>query len=91
MENLNNSGKFVVANWKQNINSKGIEEWFAGYTKTLNRQSTASKKIIAPPFLYLKEALDLSKDLGFEISAQNVSIHEKGAHTGEVGISQIVD
>ena|SRR3989344_1761162 len=91
MESLNNSGKFVVANWKQNINSKGIKEWFVGYAKTLNKQSTASKKIIAPPFLYLKETLDLSKDLGFEISAQNVSIYEKGAHTGEVGISQIVD
>lgn len=83
--------KFVVANWKQNFNLEDIKEWFIGYIKALNGQDINLKKIIAPSFLYLKETLDLSKNLGFEISAQDVSLHEKGAYTGEVGAFQLVD
>ena len=91
MENINSSKKFVVANWKQNFNLEDIKKWFIGYIKALNGQTPNLKKIIAPSFLHLKETLDLSKNLGFEISAQDVSLHEKGAHTGEVGAFQLAD
>lgn len=91
MENINSSKKFVVANWKQNLNLKDIQEWFFAYTKALNGKILNLNKIIAPSFLYLEETFDLSKNLGFDISAQNISIYEKGAHTGEVGAFQLVD
>ena len=91
METFNNSKKFVIANWKENLNSKDIREWFVGYNKASNGKGLNTRNIIAPSLLHLKETLGLSKNLGFEISAQNVSIHEKGAHTGEIGAFQLLD
>jgi len=45
--------------------------------------------IICPSFPYLSLLKEVSGKIGFEVGAQDLSIFEKGAHTGETGNFQL--
>lgn len=75
--------KFIIANWKMNMDSKSIKEWFDGFNL-----KTRETVIIAPPFAYLAETKTLLKN-DMQLAGQDVSQFEKGAHTGELGAYEL--
>lgn len=75
--------KYIIANWKMNMDSKSIKEWFDGFN--LKTQETV---VIAPPSAYLAETKALLKN-GIKLAGQDVSQFEKGAHTGELGAYEL--
>jgi len=48
----------------------------------------ATRVVIAPPFPYLRDVVSRTK---LAVAAQNCADHDKGAYTGEVAASMIVD
>lgn len=76
--------KIVAGNWKMNNTfDEAID-----LAKAVNEQVGVDEKgliIMAPPALYLKTLVDITKDNeGIEIASQNSYLKEKGAYTGEI-------
>ena len=86
--------KYLIANWKQNMLAKDIPAWVEAFSQNLSKEvSPEVKIIIAPSFphlLLLEGELSKAGLSGIiEIGSQDVSPFENGAHTGEVGASQL--
>jgi len=81
--------KIVVANWKMH---KTIAETiiFVEALQSLVQQDSSSMWI-APPYTSLNAAAESAKLTKIAIGAQNVSEHEKGAFTGEISASMLVE
>lgn len=84
--NINKS--FVVANWKMNMNLSDVDLWVKEFTKLTSQKRFVSTIIIAPSNLYLHKLLEVSAVVS---ASQDISLYDKGAHTGEAGAFQIKD
>ena len=85
---------FIIANWKSNKTIKDTEKWLHDFSDGFNKtgvQLGDKKIIIAPPFTALEHAHYCSGNLNLslEFGAQNVSMFDEGAYTGEVSARQI--
>jgi len=79
--------KYIVANWKMNMSLQDVIGWTAGFdTSVLNADIEA---IVAPSSLHIFPVAEILKKTGVSVAAQDVSVEEKGAHTGETGAFQI--
>ena len=76
--------KVVAGNWKMNLLATEVEAFIAQCAV----QSEGGSVMIAPSAMYLERMLSL-KSKGFWIAAQDVSVHEKGAFTGECSAHQL--
>ena len=78
----------VIANWKQNLTLKKIENWFDLYKHTI---SSITEVVIAPSFpLILKVTSEINeRSLNITTASQDISEYKAGAHTGEVGAKQL--
>ena len=74
--------KMVAGNWKMNGNLALIDE----FKQNLKVPVTADV-VICPPATYLP----LAKGAHFKVGAQNISEHEKGAHTGDISADMLND
>jgi triosephosphate isomerase len=74
--------KYYIANWKMNMSEQDIIEWIKNFEGEKDKCI-----IIAPSLPYLA----MVKEAGFVPCSQDISLHEKGAHTGETGSFQIKD
>lgn len=74
-----------------NLNLAEISQWLEIFKKTITTIPANKKVILAPSLPYLGLMAELAKTKGLYLAAQNVSIMEKGAHTGETGIFQVKD
>lgn len=90
--------KYVVANWKMNMNLEKMTQWveFFGRSEVykdnlLNKSKPRVEIIIAPSLVHIPMIYEFSQNLGIKVCSQDVSAQEKGAHTGEVGAFQIRD
>lgn len=87
--------KYIIANWKMNMTVKGVSDWFSILHQTLVTQPNNphnSNVIVLPGFIHLslsKNSLQNLSMLNITLGAQDCSLHDKGAHTGEVGLFQI--
>ncbi len=80
--------KYIIANWKMNMNLSDITTWFSDF----GTQSESDKKIIlAPSAIHLDAVHKKAFEHQIEVSAQDISIHKKGAHTGDIGAFQLRD
>lgn len=76
------SKKIIVANWKMNPSSSEEALRFARGL-TIQKLSSDTEIIIAPPFIYLDlMKKNLKKEI--KLAAQNISWGERGAYTGEI-------
>jgi triosephosphate isomerase len=76
--------KIAAGNWKMNFLSNDVNAFIDSF-----QPNTANAEVmIGAPFIYLERLLQL-KDRGVKILAQDVSIHEKGAFTGEVSAEML--
>jgi triosephosphate isomerase len=72
----------IIGNWKMNMNALETKAFFSKLNDIKNYKNTI--KIICPAFPLLPTSIRLGKKSGTLIGAQNVSMHDKGAHTGEI-------
>lgn len=76
--------KFVIGNWKMNMNKTMIKEWFESFNLSPNNVEV----IIAPSFLHIQMVRKLAGET-IHLAAQDVSKHQKGSHTGDVSAQQV--
>lgn len=84
--------KPVMGNWKMNGCRRELTALLCGVSegvKSLSKVDVA----VCPAFVYLETMTALLKESGSKVSlgAQDVSLHETGAHTGEVASAMLHD
>ncbi len=84
MINLSNFSSIFIANWKLNGNIEFINQY---YEKLL--ANTTNCIIVCSPSIYLSHLRRNNKNL-FS-GAQNISIYNEGAYTGELSAKMLVD
>lgn len=78
--------KYAIANWKMNMTEESIAMWVKKWNELdTNTFHSFIMPIIAPSYIHLHN------DMGLKKAAQDISINQKGAHTGDVGAFQIKD
>lgn len=80
---------YFIANWKMNIGIKEIISWMEEFSKIKLIDRSDRKIILCPSHPHIALVKELSKKMGFFVGAQDVSVFEKGAHTGETGGFQL--
>lgn len=80
---------WIAGNWKMNMGGKeGIEI----LKRMKDRISNPKVDVgIAPPFTLIPHASEILKDSGILLGAQNMFYEEKGAFTGEISPSFLLD
>ena len=73
-----------------------LNEWVDGFKNELPGIDLEKYKekitvIVAPSYLHISIAFMKLKDLGVQIASQDVSVYDKGAHTGEIGGFQLLE
>ena len=80
----------IIGNWKMNpATLSRAEQIVVGIQKGLQGRTGASQIAIAPPVSFITELEQLSGSQKLAFVAQDVSMFESGAYTGEVGISML--
>lgn len=85
-----NRKPIIIANWKMNLSSSGLERFFSHFTiddKDLDKVQT----IFCPSFTLLSQVCSFISDRPLALGAQNVFWEERGAYTGEVSAQQLSD
>ena len=72
-----------------NMSLKDIVSWLEEFSKLELKQDLNRHIIICPSFPHLSLLKEVSGKIGFEVGAQDLSMFEKGAHTGETGNFQL--
>jgi triosephosphate isomerase len=79
--------KFIVGNWKMQKLFSEIHPYFKVFKHKIN--SNHIEVGLAVPSLYIKPCLEEMINTPFILGAQDVSVHDLGAFTGEVAASQL--
>ena len=72
--------KYIIGNWKMNGSRQALDQML----KDLASIKTENRVVLCVPFTMLNPGNDIAK-----IGAQDVSMHERGAYTGEVSAAMI--
>lgn len=83
--------RYIIANWKMQLSLKEITNWFSGFNEVLPTLPENKTVIIAASQPYLGLLAEITRPLGIKLASQDVSLLDKGAHTGSTGIFQLKD
>lgn len=83
--------KYIIANWKMNMNLDEVENWMIDFKKIIKEKNFKNKVVLAPAAPHLYKSSQFCIDKNLECASQNVSPNEKGAHTGGVGAFEVKD
>lgn len=80
--------KYLVANWKMKLNKAQTNEWVSDWNASVKQveQLKNIKAVVAPSSLHFHLLEDIQNAT---IGAQDVSVNEKGSHTGDTGAFQL--
>jgi len=81
---------FIGGNWKSNGDRKFVKD-HSSYLKSLNFDSSKCDVVVCPTFIHLESALNELNGSNILVSAQNVSMNDNGAFTGEISAKQLKD
>ncbi|MBN9412786.1 MAG: triose-phosphate isomerase [Candidatus Paracaedimonas acanthamoebae] len=83
--------KLIVANWKMNGTQEFSRDLAADLAEKWFANPSPHQIVVCPPFSYL--SIVLNRLFGTEIAcgAQDCSVHEKGAYTGEISSLMVRD
>jgi len=82
--------KIIAGNWKMNNDIFQTTELLTAITSALPTAPSANiSVIVCPPFTSLAIAQQLLKGSFIKLGAQDVSIHNDGAYTGEISLSML--
>lgn len=82
--------RYAISNWKMNLSTQDVLSWVEKAQK--NPQVFLNpnvRVVVCPSFIHIPLLKEASSKLGFHLGSQNISLYEKGAHTGEVGAFQV--
>lgn len=87
----------MAGNWKMNKTFQEAEDLLDELADRLNEEQEDQdvEVIVCPPYLYVEMAHDLCSDeddatqVYYSVGVQDVSEHDKGAHTGEVSAAML--
>jgi triosephosphate isomerase len=82
--------KIIAGNWKMNNNLSETTDLINGIKAALpSSQSEKTIVIICPPYTSLETAQRLLSGSFIKLGAQDVSLYDSGAYTGEVSLSML--
>jgi len=81
---------FVGGNWKQNGTTASITQLLSELNAGIEALGNVADVLIAPPTVYLQYTKDRAH-YKFLVSAQNASVHAKGAFTGQTSPAMLKD
>ena len=79
--------KIIAGNWKMNNDISQTTDLINGLISIV--KSSAAEVIVCPPFTSLAAAQQLLAHSFIKLGAQDVSLHDSGAYTGEVSVSML--
>ena len=81
--------KIVAGNWKLH----GDRKFACALVEEIARVAPVEgvERVVLPPLPYLSELVEHFADRGVSFGAQDVSVNEKGAYTGEVSAAMLLD
>ncbi len=80
---------YIAANWKMHMNRE--EAVLLASKIAADLKNGKHKYMIAPSFTLLQDVGKVLQNTNIQLGAQNMSAEEKGAHTGEVSVIQLLD
>lgn len=80
----------IAGNWKMNMLSSQTKE-FADELKPLLPKSRGSETVLCVPFPLISSVVKAVKGMRVAVGAQDVSVYDKGAYTGEVSAEMLND
>ncbi|APT75093.1 Triosephosphate isomerase [Marinitoga sp. 1135] len=84
-----NKRKYILAgNWKMNKTNLEAAEFISKLTAKIGKEKKF-EVVIAPTFLALEKAVDLTASTNINVAAQNMHFEDKGAFTGEVSADML--
>jgi triosephosphate isomerase len=81
---------FIAANWKMNQTIAETKEFLNSFIPSV-KDTKECDIAIAPPFTLLSIVADAIKGTNIQLSAQDVFWEGKGAYTGEISPSMLID
>lgn len=79
----------VAGNWKMHKDEEGTRALVKNLREGLAGQSTAVEVVIAPPFPFIKVAVEEARGSRISVAAQNCHAAAQGAFTGEVSVPML--
>jgi triosephosphate isomerase len=79
--------KVIAGNWKMNKDIFETADLINGLKKSVTAKNV--EVIVCPPFTSLVVAQQLLKGSAIRLGAQDVSVHDDGAYTGEVSVNML--
>ena len=80
----------IAGNWKLNPSTaQNADALLALLASNVRTMATPPEIVIFPPMPYLQKALEAVDGTGIAVGAQDVSLEESGAFTGEVAASMV--
>jgi triosephosphate isomerase len=83
--------RLLVGNWKMNPGTLEEAKNIAKKTRAAAANCKHTRVVACPPFVYIAPCAPREKEHNFNMGAQFVSLHESGAHTGEVSAGMLKD
>jgi len=81
---------FVAGNWKMNLSRTGTRRLVEDLKARVGGEDRLDLAV-APPFVYLTEAVAAARGSNIKVAAQDVYCEEKGAFTGEISPGMLSD
>ncbi|MCA9367885.1 triose-phosphate isomerase, partial [Candidatus Kaiserbacteria bacterium] len=81
----------VVGNWKQNPMTQADALSLAKAVAKAEKKTESTLVAVAPPHIYLSIVQKALQKSPIVLGAQTVSVHDGGAHTGEISARQLKD
>jgi triosephosphate isomerase len=79
--------KIIAGNWKMNKDVFETADLINGLKKSSGRSK--AEVIVCPPYTSLVIAQQLLKGSSIKLGAQDVSVHDDGAYTGEISVKML--
>ncbi len=86
--------KLIAGNWKMNGDLAQAEELVSSIAAKIQEQPSITDSyefLVCPPSLYISAVKDICAKHGISFGAQDCSVHEAGAYTGEISAQMIAD
>lgn len=80
----------IAGNWKMNGTVSDTETLLKELLASNSKNKDKVKTIVCPPYTSLQTAGKMLEGSWIELGAQDMSIHEKGAFTGEISASMLL-
>lgn len=83
------SGYYIAGNWKMNLNRDEAVSLARSIASKVS--NTKNRLMLAPSFTLLQDVGEALKGSSILLGAQNMSMEEKGAYTGDISPLQLLD